>query len=78
MGEIRRFSIGDIKKVWLQSGGRYNDISYLTFSVADDNVEEGRVLIRMDPSFLLELFQKHSYEFMSKKKSQYYYVTEIC
>ena len=79
MGEIRCFSIGDIKKVDLQSGGcRYSDTPYLAFTVDDDSVKEGHVCIRIDPSFLLELFQKHSYEFIAKKKSQYYYVTEIC
>jgi hypothetical protein len=79
MGEIRRFSIGDVTKVELQSGGcRYGDPSYLAFTVDDDSVKEGCVYIRIDPSFLLELFQKHSYEFIARKKSQYYYVTEIC
>ena len=75
MNEIRKFSISEIKDVDIQSSR--NGAHHLTLYVND---EENRayIKIRISSTHLLSLFQNHSHEFIAKKKTQYYYVTEIC
>jgi len=77
MGETRKFSLSEITDAYLQSG-RYGQGAHLVFEIDDDSVEKGYTQIRVDLSHLLDLFQKHSHEFIAKKKSRYYYVTEVC
>ena len=74
MGEVRKFSISDIKDVDIQSS---RNGAHLALFVND---EENRayIKIRISSAHLLSLFQNHSHEFIAKKKTQYYYVTEVC
>lgn len=75
MGEVRKFSLSEIEDVQIQSNR--SGAPHLALYVNDEE-DRAYIKIRISSAHLLSLFQNHSHEFIAKKKTQYYYVTEVC